>query len=160
MDLPNWVGASGDGRFESRVIPLLVALQHDPGSSDDIRICDFCDHTHEWGVHVTTFARAAPLTDEQVAATRLSHSHADCWLPTERVLIECFDQLCRDALIAERTYERFQALWSLEQQLEILALCGNYHLVSFVANTSRIDNEPTGAQFPEPANHTHRLHMP
>ena len=105
MDLPNWVGASGDGRFESRVIPLLVALQHDPGSSDDIRICDFCDHTHEWGVHVTTFARAAPLTDEQVAATRLSHSHAHCWLPTERVLIECFSE-ARTTIVALNPSEK------------------------------------------------------
>lgn len=103
---------------------------------------------YEWGVHVTVFSKAAGLTEEQVDATRLHGSDAECWSEQESVLIECVDQLCERATIADEAYRRFQALWTAEQQLEILALCGNYHLVSFVANTSRIDNEPIAAVFP------------
>jgi hypothetical protein len=42
----------------------------------------------------------------------------------------------------------FQEAWTLEQQLEILALCGAYHTVSFVANTAQLPPEPFGVRFP------------
>lgn len=103
---------------------------------------------YEWGVHVSVFADAAGLTQEQIAATRLDASNGACWNEEDAVLIECVDQLCERATIGDETYQCFQELWTVEQQLEILSLCGNYHLISFVANTSRIGNEPTAAVFP------------
>lgn len=102
---------------------------------------------YEWGVHVHAFAKAANLNDEQVMATQTNVSAAECWTPEERLLIECVDQLCAGAMIDDRTYEQFQKHWSLEQQLEIFALCGNYHLISFVANTARIELEQSAARF-------------
>lgn len=32
----------------------------------------------------------------------------------------------------------------------VLALCGNYHTVSFVANTAELAGESWGARFPNP----------
>ncbi len=106
------------------------------------------DCEYEWGVHVTAFSKAAKLTHEQVTATRLGEDDAKCWTPKESLLVRCVDELCQHAKIQDDTYEQFQERWDLEQQLEILALCGNYHTVSFVANTSRIPREETGAKFP------------
>ncbi len=106
------------------------------------------DCEYEWGVHVTVFAKAAKLTREQITATRLGEDDARCWTPKESLLVRCVDELCMHAKIQDDTYEQFQECWDLEQQLEILALCGNYHTVGFVANTSRIPPEETGAKFP------------
>ena len=103
---------------------------------------------YEWGVHVAAFSRAAGLTETQIAATRTGGSDAECWDDRESTLITCVDQICDQAKIGDAAYERFQALWDLEQQLEILSLCGNYHLISFVANTTRLDREPMAATFP------------
>lgn len=103
---------------------------------------------YEWGVHVSTFSRAANLTDDQVTATKLGPSNAKCWSLKERMLLESVDQLCSHAIIGDEAYGKFQQMWTLEEQLEILALCGNYHLISFVANTARIENEETAARFP------------
>ena len=103
---------------------------------------------YEWGVHVAVFAEQAGLNREQIKATRLGASDADCWREEEAVLIACVDQLCTQAVIDDQTYSRFQEIWTVEQQLEIMALCANYHLISFVANTSRIEKEPMAAVFP------------
>lgn len=103
---------------------------------------------YEWGVHVTAFAKAAGLTDDQVAATKLRDSNSNVWSPSESLLIKCIDDLCIHAQIQEVTYARFQEQWNLEQQLEVLALCGNYHTICFVANTARLPNEEIGAAFP------------
>ena len=103
---------------------------------------------YEWGVHVSTFAKAAKLSDQQIRATRLGNCDATCWTAREGLLIDCVDQLCAHSTIADAAYLRFQEQWDLPQQLEILALCGNYMLVSLVANTARIALEEDAATFP------------
>ncbi|MFK8047517.1 MAG: carboxymuconolactone decarboxylase family protein [Halioglobus sp.] len=113
-----------------------------------LRVTSNSNCEYEWGVHVTSFSRAAQLTSEQVRATRLSVDEVDCWTKDEQLLIRCVDQLCSVAKIEDDTYDRFQERWNLEQQLEIFALCGNYHLVSCIANCARLEPEPGVARFP------------
>lgn len=103
---------------------------------------------YEWGVHVAIFARAAGLTADQIAATRVGSADAPCWPSNEGLLIAVVDELCTDARIADATLAKVQATWTREQQLEILALVGNYHTVSFVANTARLAPESFAARFP------------
>jgi alkylhydroperoxidase family enzyme len=104
---------------------------------------------YEWGVHVAVFSKAAKLSEEQIAATRTSDSDASCWDATQRGLIAAIDELCASGTMSDDTLARFQADWSLDQQLEIMALCGTYHTISFVANVSRLPGERFGARFPQ-----------
>lgn len=139
-------------RFLTSKGPLNLLDRDSPLSMHEreiviLRVTANCNCEYEWGVHVATFARAADLTEEQVASTRSGDSEAVCWEPADGLLINCVDQLCRQSVIEAGTYERFQEQWNLEQQLEIFALCGNYQLISFVANTSRLPPEPTAARF-------------
>ena len=115
-----------------------------------LRVTANKDCEYEWGVHVSVFSDAAGLSSQQVSATRLNAPDDDCWDSHESLLLTCVDDICLHAKIQDETYERFQEAWNLEQQLEILALCGNYHTVSFVANTARISQEEFGASFPIP----------
>jgi alkylhydroperoxidase family enzyme len=105
---------------------------------------------YEWGVHVAAFARAAMLTGEQVAATRLADAAAPCWTRDESLLIRAVDELCRQHGIQRETYAEVAETWSVAQQLEIIALAGAYHTISFVANTAALPPEPFAARFPEP----------
>ena len=107
-----------------------------------------CDCEYEWGVHVAAFAKRAQLTEAQVAATKSGVFDDPCWSREESVLLCAIDELCVDAAITPPTLEEVQAIYTREQQLEILALVGNYHTVSFVANTARLAPEPFGARFP------------
>jgi alkylhydroperoxidase/carboxymuconolactone decarboxylase family protein YurZ len=104
---------------------------------------------YEWGVHVASFSKAAGLTKEQVAATRLGRPDQACWPQNDTLLLKCVDELCLHAKIQDDTLVQFQDQWSLEQQLEIMALCGNYHTICFVANTSRLPGEEMGSTFPQ-----------
>jgi alkylhydroperoxidase family enzyme len=113
-----------------------------------LRVTANLDCEYEWGVHVAAFARQAGFTDEQIAATRLGDAEAPCWTAEESLLIRAVDEICAKAWIGDATLPAFQEHWSLEQQLEILALCGNYHTVAFVANTARLPPEPFAARFP------------
>lgn len=97
---------------------------------------------YEWGVHVAVFSRAAGLSREEVDATHLGPPSAGCWSETESLLVRCIDEICDGAMIEQATLPQFQETWDLDQQLEILALCGHYHLISFVAKTVGLQNEP------------------
>ena len=107
------------------------------------------DCEYEWGVHVTAFGKAAKLSAEQVNATRLGDHTAECWSAEEGLAIEVVDELCSSGNICDATCERFEQTWTVQQQLEILALCGNYLTVCYVANVARLECEPFGAKFPQ-----------
>ncbi|HUT78967.1 MAG TPA: carboxymuconolactone decarboxylase family protein [Polyangia bacterium] len=103
---------------------------------------------YEWGVHVAVFQKAAKLSDEQIAATRAAGADAACWNARQRRLINAIDELCAEGTLGDPTLARFQEDWTLDEQLEILALCGAYHTISFVANVARLPGEAFAATFP------------
>lgn len=113
-----------------------------------LRVCANNDCEYEWGVHVTAFSAHVKLSKHQVEATRNASPDAGCWTADEQTLIRVVDELCDDGCISDASYEKFQTIWNLEQQLEIFALCGNYHTISFIANSTRIPGESFGAKFP------------
>lgn len=113
-----------------------------------LRVTANLDCEYEWGVHVAAFADAAGFDERQVTATKQGKPDAACWSEKEQLLLKAVDELCENGGITPDTYTAVAGHWSREQQLEILALAGTYHTVSFVANTSGIDNEPFGATFP------------
>lgn len=113
-----------------------------------LRVTANKDCEYEWGVHVTAYSKHVKLSDEQVKATRLGGHNSACWSTEESLLIEAVDELCGKGRIEDSTYVKFKDTWTVQEQLEILALCGNYHTVSFVANTARLEGEPFGASFP------------
>lgn len=138
-------------RFLRKCIPNLL----DDESPLDLRTREITilrvtanrDCEYEWGVHVTVFSQTAELTAEQIAATR--QDNPACWLPKERRLIIAIDQLCQSSTLDDAVLADFQADWSKEEQLEIIALCGTYSTISLVANVSRLPLEGFSAKFPE-----------
>lgn len=114
-----------------------------------LRVTARLDCEYEWGVHVGVFAQAARLTDEQINATRNGAADAACWSAEERLLLRVVDDVCSQGRVGDGALAEFEATWTLEQQLEILALCGNYHTVAFVANTARLAPKAFGARFSE-----------
>lgn len=113
-----------------------------------LRITANLNCEYEWGVHVTAFAKHVGFSEEQIAATKSGAADTACWTETEQLLLRAVDELCAVARIKDETYQDFCETWSKEQQLEILALSGAYHTVSFVANTAGLEGEPFGAKFP------------
>lgn len=114
-----------------------------------LRVTANLDCEYEWGVHVTAFGKAAELTESQIRETRLGDHMSGCWSADESLLIEVVDELCFGGNIGDATRSRFQRTWTAQQQLEIIALCGNYHTICYVANVARLGRESFGARFPE-----------
>lgn len=143
---------ANSARFLKKAVPNLL----DKGSPLPLRVREIvilrvtanlrCEY--EWGVHVTGFAKAAKFSDAQVAATLEAHIDPALWTPGEGRLIRALDELCATGTLKQDTLAVFQSDWTVEQQLEILALCGTYHTISYVANVARLPREGFAAAFP------------
>jgi alkylhydroperoxidase family enzyme len=112
------------------------------------RTCARCGSEYEWGVHVAFFAERVGLTASQVAATRAPEAEAGAFPERERLLIRLVDALHNRARVDDTLWAALRAEWSEPQLIELIALAGFYHLISFVTNALRIPPEPYGARFP------------
>jgi alkylhydroperoxidase family enzyme len=113
------------------------------------RTCALTGCEYEWGVHITTFAEAARLTDEQVQATVLESANAPCWSESERVLITAVDALHHRATLSPDEFKSLSAHYDSDKILEIILLCGFYRTVSYLANGLDLPLEEKGKRFPQ-----------
>jgi alkylhydroperoxidase family enzyme len=112
------------------------------------RTCARCGCAYEWGVHVAFFAERVGLTPEQVHATAHADAQAGAWTGEEQLLVRLVDELHDSANISDELWAAVAAAFSVEQILELIALVGFYHMVSFFANGLRLPQEAYGAPFP------------
>jgi alkylhydroperoxidase family enzyme len=115
------------------------------------RTCARTGCEYEWGVHVTTFAEAAHLTEEQVRATVLGGADAPCWSESEQAMIAAVDALHQRATLDEAEFTALSAHYDDAKIFEIILLCGFYHTVSYLANGLDLPLEEKGARFPKAA---------
>ncbi|HEX3597944.1 MAG TPA: carboxymuconolactone decarboxylase family protein [Polyangiaceae bacterium] len=114
-----------------------------------LRTCARLDSEYEWGVHVAMFSEKAGLTAAEVAATRCDTSTAlACFSARDGLLVRLVDELVDTAHVSDVLWSELAARWSSAALVELVALVGFYHSVSFATNAFRIPNEAFGARFP------------
>ncbi len=112
------------------------------------RVCALSGCEYEWGVHVATFAGAAKLSPEQVAATVTGGADAACWSPAEQALIAAVDALTLRATLTGAEFDRLRAHYDEAQVVEAILLAGFYRTVSYLANGLALPLEAMAARFP------------
>jgi alkylhydroperoxidase family enzyme len=112
------------------------------------RTCARCGAEYEWGVHVAFFGGRVGFTDREVAGTCADDPAASGFTPREQLLLRLVDELHDTARLSDALWQELRAAWSDDQLIELVALVGYYHLISFAANAFRIPLEPYGARFP------------
>jgi alkylhydroperoxidase family enzyme len=116
------------------------------------RVCARCGCSYEWGVHVAAFAGAAELDEHEIAATCASTTEgaaaAPSWSTRERLLVRAVDELHDHGRVGEALWEELARHLDERQLLELLVLCGWYHLISFVANGACVPHETWAVAFP------------
>jgi alkylhydroperoxidase family enzyme len=112
-----------------------------------LRTCARCKSEYEWGVHVAMFARRAGLSEQEIAATcDFAHSGAG-WPPNDAALIRLVDELHDDASVSDAAWADLMQFYTEAQALEIIALTGYYHTISFITNAVRIEPESFAPRF-------------
>src|SRR5260370_24797644 len=110
------------------------------------RPCARCGSEYEWGVHMAFLAGRVGFSPEQVAAT--AGGDPAVFPERERLLLRLADALHDVAQVSDELWAALQAHFTDEQLIELVALAGFYHLISFVTNALRIPLESYRAPFP------------
>jgi alkylhydroperoxidase family enzyme len=111
-----------------------------------LRTCALCRSEYEWGVHVRFFAGAAGFTPAQIAAT-VSGDPAPFDAGERRLLALC-DALHRSATVPDPLWAELAAAYRPDQLVELVALAGQYHMISYVTNALAIEPEADAPRFP------------
>ena len=103
---------------------------------------------YEWGVHIALFASKVGFGTTEIAATVHSAADAACWTPDEQALIGIVDDLVDRRTIAEATWMPARQHYDEAQLLEVIALVGYYHTISFLCRGLELPLESYAARFP------------
>jgi 4-carboxymuconolactone decarboxylase len=112
------------------------------------RTCARCGCEYEWGVHAAVFAKAVGLSDAQLAATVAGAAEDAVWSVRESLLVRLADELHDTAAVSDALWSELARTWGPPELIELIALAGFYHLVSFTANAARVEPEPAAKRFP------------
>ena len=111
-----------------------------------IRACARARGAYPYRQHVG-IGRGAGLTEAEIAAVgRLRPSGLDTEM---QVLVEMVDALYRDNDLDDDLWGRAQVVFSTEQIMDAILICGFYGLISAVLNVARTELEPGSDNLPE-----------
>jgi alkylhydroperoxidase family enzyme len=128
----------GRGTLPPRVRELLL-----------LRTCARCGAEYEWGVHVVGFGAIAGLGDEDVRATaRATPAEVASRDDDDARLMRLADELHDTGTASDETWRALSTRFDDAALLEMVAVCGFYHLISFIVNAAGIEREPWAARFP------------
>ena len=103
---------------------------------------------YEWGVHIALFAERVKLDAVQIDAIVKAPADAACWAPDERALLAVVDDLVDLRTIGGATWNDARQHFDEAQIIEVIALVGYYHTITFLCRGLELPLEPYGARFP------------
>lgn len=114
-----------------------------------LRTCANCGCRYEWGVHAALFGPKARLSKEQLADCVRPEVTPELWSAEDQLIIALADALHRYSDCPDELWRMLSESFSEEQLIELIALAGSYHTVSFLANACRVDHEAFAYRYPE-----------
>jgi 4-carboxymuconolactone decarboxylase len=102
-----------------------------------------CTCEYEWRVRASLFAARAELRQTEMAAIAYGGASDPAWSQPERTLIRLVDELHDTARISDALWTELRQHWSDAQLVELIALVGFYHTISFVVNGLGVELEPS-----------------
>lgn len=103
---------------------------------------------YEWGVHIAFFAGKVGFGAAETAAIAHGPADAPCWSGDEQALIAAIDDLVDRRTIGTTAWAALSAHFDEAQILEVIALVGYYHTISFLCRALELPPEPWAARFP------------
>ena len=95
-----------------------------------------CRAPYEWGEHVDIGKRYG-VTPEEIERVRQGSS-APGWTEHEAAVLRAVEELLRDQMIADRTWDVLARKWTERQLIEFPTLIGQYVATAYLQNSLRV----------------------
>ena len=112
-----------------------------------LRIGWLCGAEYEWAQHVRA-ARRIGMTDEEVSRITIG-ADAPGWDPFEASLIRATDELHRDDMISDSTWNTLAERYSTSELIDVVITVAGYRMVSMALNSIGTQLEPDRDGFPD-----------
>jgi len=112
-----------------------------------LRTCARCGSEYEWGVHVALFSEKAKLNASLIAATHGSGQEVNELPLHDGLLVRVVDELHDTSTLSDGLWAEVAEHYTCAQVLEIIALVGYYHTISFVTNAAKVELEAFAPRF-------------
>lgn len=103
---------------------------------------------YEWGVHIAFFADKVGFGAAEIDAIVHGGAGAACWSAEEQALVAVVDDLVGRHTIAPANWTRARRHFDEAALIEVIALVGYYHTISFLCRSLDLPLEPYSARFP------------
>ena len=112
------------------------------------RTCARCNSEYEWGVHVLAYGQPLGLSEKQIEVTVTGSPDDPVWSERQSLLLQLVDELHETATVSDGLWKKLAENWNPSQLIELLAVVGQYHTVSFFTNAMRVEREEGAPAFP------------
>ena len=112
------------------------------------RTCARCGCEYEWGVHAAVYGPQVGLIGAKLDATVTAGPSDAVWSGREALLIALVDELHDAGNVSDETWSALADRYDEAQLVELVALTGQYHGVSYLANALGVEREEAAARFP------------
>jgi alkylhydroperoxidase family enzyme len=109
-----------------------------------LRIAKLSNAEYEWSQHVP-LAKAAGASDAQIQALERSAVDADCFDPTERLVLRFTSELVEGVKASEATFTEMRSRFSAQEIVELIVAIGFYMMMARLMESTETDpDSPAG----------------
>ena len=112
------------------------------------RTCALTGAQYEWGVHAVAFGEPLGLSRTQLHCTVHGDWSDACWEPEQAIVFRLADELHETSTISEDLWQALTSHFDEPQILELIVTAGWYHVIAYLCNGVRVQEEEWAPKFP------------
>jgi 4-carboxymuconolactone decarboxylase len=112
------------------------------------RTCALTGAQYEWGVHAVVFGAPLGLSPAQLHSTVHGDWRDGCWEPDQASVLRLADELHETSTISDGLWQELAAHFDEAQMLELIVTAGWYHVIAYLCNGLRVQDEEWAPAFP------------
>jgi alkylhydroperoxidase family enzyme len=112
------------------------------------RTCALTGAQYEWGVHAVAFGAPLGLSPEQLHSTVHGDWRDGCWKPDRASVLRLADELHETSTISDGLWQELATHFDEAQLLELIVTAGWYHVIAYICNGLRVQDEEWAPAFP------------
>jgi len=114
------------------------------------RTCALTGAQYEWGVHAIAFGQPLGLSPLQLHSTVHGHWSDSCWEPEQATVYRLADELHQTSTLSDELWRALAERFEEAQILELIITAGWYHVIGYLCNGVRVQDEEWALAFPQP----------
>ncbi len=112
------------------------------------RTCALAGAQYEWGVHAVAFGAPLGLSPAQLHSTVHGDWRDRCWESDEASVLRLADELHDTSTISDGLWQELATHFNEAQILELIVTAGWYHVIAYICNGLRVQDEEWAPAFP------------